>query len=163
MKSLVSYFAYATATHRARRQICSVSFMAAGQRERAAIDLARKIQLARCKCCRPLETDTFISSDVCGFCHEWWFCYLDMDRVTHIMPIFPPIMLCSYAQLLPCYSFPAATYYAHFMLTFTVQIPTKNQRMRQFSSLSDLKSMVACKVCDPWLGSSVSHCQTSKK
>ena len=26
------------------------------------------------------------------------------------MPIFPPIMLCSYAQLLPCYSFPAATY-----------------------------------------------------
>ena len=36
------------------------------------------------------------------------------------------------------------TYYAHFMLTFAVQIPTKNQRMRQFSSLSDLKSMVAC-------------------
>ena len=68
------------------------------------------------------------------------------SRVTHIMPIFPPIMLCSYAQLLPCYSFPAATYYAHFMLTFAVQIPTKNQRMRQFSSLSDLKSMVACKV-----------------
>ena len=82
-------------------------------------------------------------------------------RVKHNMPIFPPIMLCSYAQLLPCYSFPAATYYAHFMLTFTVQIPTKNQRMRQFSSLSDLKSMVACKVEVNTVGSSVSHCQTS--
>ena len=69
-----------------------------------------------------------------------------IGRVTHIMPIFPPIMLCSYVQLLPCYSFPSATYYAHFMVTFAVQIPTKNQRMRQFSSLSDLKSMVACKV-----------------
>ena len=85
----------------------------------------------------------------------------------HIMPIFPPIMLCSYAQLLPCHSFPATNYYAHFMLTFAVQIPTKKSKHAPifvaFGSEIDGSLQSGSEYCDPWLGSSVSHRQTSKK
>ena len=67
-----------------------------------------------------------------GFCGKTvppWPHSLNSARVTHIMPIFPPIMLCSYAQLRSSNSHQKSTHE-------TILI----------SSLSDMKSMVACKV-----------------
>ena len=46
--------------------------------------------------------------------HLWWWLGGGGGQVgglTHIMPIFPPIMLCSSAPSLSYYSFPVATYY----------------------------------------------------
>ena len=51
---------------------------------------------------------------------QGWLQHTVVNRLTHIMPIFPPIILCSSAPSLSYYSFPVATYYmyAYIMLTF---------------------------------------------
>ena len=43
----------------------------------------------------------------------------ELSRATHIIPLSPPILLCSSALSLSYYSFPIATYYAYYYAHFS--------------------------------------------